>query len=366
MATSVVVAMAVLVCVAVAAQFFSGPAPRDRPTAAASAASTDPPTTPSPSPSRSARKHHHKRHPAATAASRSGVVGGALFGGDVHLAGEAGALGRKLAIVRVYFRLGERFPRSNDRHLMAEGSTLLVSLDTLPGGPTYADIAAGRQDRTIRAFLLAVDQAAVRYGLGAIYVCFEHEANVPGTRHGLGTPAQFVAAWDHVHQLAENAGLDWNQGGRLHWVWILTHYAFQQRVAASYWPGGNEVDVIGADGYNTGGCRTGQAAGSVGRTPVVGPAALFDSAVAFARAQGLPIFVAEWGSVRYASASVREDFIRQMAVYVTANPQIEAALYWDWRVPPCNYMVNYDPLSLSALAAMAQSPSLQGRVPPPS
>ncbi len=97
--------------------------------------------------------------------SRSGVDGGALFGGNTKLVPEEARLGRSLAIVRVYYRLGESFPRPADRRLMAEGTTLLVSLDTVPGDPGYASIAASHQDAAIAAFLKAVNQAAVQYRL---------------------------------------------------------------------------------------------------------------------------------------------------------------------------------------------------------
>ena len=46
----------------------------------------------------------------AATVSRSGVVGGTLFGGDLPLLPEAGKLGRKLAIVRAYFTFGGQFP----------------------------------------------------------------------------------------------------------------------------------------------------------------------------------------------------------------------------------------------------------------
>ncbi len=98
---------------------------------------------------------------------------------------------------------------------LAQGSTILVSFDTYPRhGPSYASIAAGRADGTIRAFLDSVEQAAVKYRLRAIYVTFEHEANNVSLHAGLGSPAQFIRAWHHVHQLAVGAHLDWNQGGR--------------------------------------------------------------------------------------------------------------------------------------------------------
>jgi hypothetical protein len=294
----------------------------------------------------------------------AGVNNGVMFGGDVPLASIEHALGRTLAIVRVYQSLGQKFQNPMVDGLMASGSTLLVSLDTYPGQASYASIAAGQHDQTIKAWLASVEQAAVHYRLPAIYVTFEHEANTPGHHAGLGTPAQFAQAWDHIHQLAVDAHLDWNQGGRIHWVMILTHGAYIDGSAAQYWPGTGEVDIIGVDGYNTGGCRTARAAHHhfvLGVTPAVTPASLFSDAVRFAESHGLPVFVAEWGSVAYSNPSVRVNFIQQMQSYVESTPAIGAALYWDSQVPPCNYIINNSPTSLSALASMAQAPAMQGR-----
>ena len=301
-----------------------------------------------------------------TTDSRSGVVGGALFGGDGPLAAVAGQLGRKLAIVRTYYRLGDQFPFPWDASLMAEGTTLLVSLDTPSGGPTYSSIAAGRQDGTIKPFLAAVERSAVSYKLGAIYIDFEHEANNLPTHRGLGTPAQFVKAWDHIHALAEAAHLDWNQGGRLHWALIMANAGYADGLASLYWPGTSEVDIVADDGYNTGGCRIARRTGKSfthGVVPPVSPASLFDPAVHFAAAHGaLPVFIAEWGSVPYASATVRANWIQQMQTYVAANKQIYAAMYWNDQFKPCDYILNRYPSSFAALRAMGQSPDMQGRI----
>src|SRR5205814_3841662 len=72
---------------------------------------------------------------------RSGVSGGVLFGGNAALAAEATMLGRKLDVVRVYAQIGENFPGWRNSQLLADGSTLLVSLDS--SGYSYASIAAG-------------------------------------------------------------------------------------------------------------------------------------------------------------------------------------------------------------------------------
>ena len=291
----------------------------------------------------------------------SGTGRAVLFGGDVPLTKEEPQLGRRLAIVRVYDLIGQHFPNRREATYMSQGSTILVSFDTyLRHGPSYASIAAGREDGTIRAFLDSVEQAAVKYRLRAIYVTFEHEANNVSKHAGLGSPAEFVRAWDHVHQLAVDAHLDWNQGGRLHWVLILTHYGYINGSAASYWPGAGEVDIIAADGYNTGGCRH---PGRGGQDPPVSPASLFSDVVSFAVAHGrTPVFIAEWGSVAYSSPSVRVNFIRQMQAFVDANPLIAAALYWDSEVPHCNYEINNSSSSLAALASMGNAPDMQARV----
>jgi hypothetical protein len=311
----------------------------------------------------------------ATAAALSGVGGGALFGGDVPLLAEQPQLGRKLAIVRDYYRIGESFPDVKDRQAMAAGSTLLVSLDSVPrhGGPSYAAIVAGQYDRTILTFLKQVEQAAVNYRLSAIYVAFEHEADSKPHAQ-LGSPAEFIAAWDHIHHLAAAAHLDWNTGGRLHWVWILTTVAFRSGYAAwdhrpgpsTYWPGTGEVDIVAADGYNADGCRSAQQGSDMvaNGTRTTTPAQLFGPVVDFAQAHGgLPVFIAEWGSVPYTS-DMQAEYIDQMRAYVTATPEIAAAMYWNGHGQRngCDYSVDNHPASIAALAAMGHSAGLQGHI----
>jgi hypothetical protein len=313
----------------------------------------------------------------------SGVMGGALFGGDLPLVPETGKLGRQLAIVRTYLTLGEQFPVAEARVAMQAGSTVLASLDSAPGRGqgSYASIAAGQHDAEIMRFLQQMEQAAVSYHLGAIYFSFEHEANTPN-HQVLGTPAQFIQAWDHVHALAASAHLLWNQGGRLHFVLILTHLAYFPQgarpawsdslgQASSYFPGTNEVDLVGADGYNTGGCKQGNAAGSAvpADSVTVTPQALFGPVVSFAQSYGLAVFIAEWGSVAYAGSAEQSTFIDQMRAFVTANRQIAGVMYWNSTSqtnPGCIISLNHQPASLAALAAMGHSAGLQGHTVPPS
>jgi hypothetical protein len=289
---------------------------------------------------------HRSAHP-------GGSSSGVLFGGNGSLTADQSKLGRKLAIVRIYDTIGNSFPDRQDSQLMAEGTTLLVSLDS--NGASFASIAAGAEDSAIRSFFEAVNHAAVQYRLSRIFVTFEHEPDSPQHRR-LGPPAEFVRAWDHVHQLAQSAHLNWNDGGRLHWVLIMIRSSYPHSWASRFWPGKGEVDIVGVDGYNSAGCSS-----SPQREPET-PASLFDSALSYASAHGgLPVFIAEWGSVQY-PAGIQPKFIREVQAYIAAHRVIAAAMYWDYYGPTCDYRVDNQPAALKALAAMGHSSVMGGWV----
>jgi hypothetical protein len=299
-------------------------------------------------------------------APAAGITGGALFGGTSPLLAEQGHLGRKLAIVRLYYMIGQKFKTPKVDRLMSAGGTVLASLDIPHGhGITYASVAAGRQDKQIRAWLTQAEQEAVAHNISAVYVSFEHEANTTAN-HVLGTPAQFQAAWKHIHRIAAGGHLNAGTGGRLRWAMILMHTAYfpasmrphwslRLGFASKYFPGTANVDVIAADGYNRGGCRSHK--GSMPTEAAVTPGSLFNPVLTFARTHGqLPVFIAEWGSAFYSGAPAwQAHFIPLMKAYVLDNPSIAAAIYWDNRgYFGCDFSVNGHPLSVAALAAMGR------------
>jgi hypothetical protein len=302
----------------------------------------------------------------AAQASSSGVTGGALFGGTYPLVAEQQNLGRKLAIVRLYYMIGQKFTTPHIKQLMAQGTTVLASLDVPHGrGITYASIAAGRQDAQISAWLTEAEQNAVTYHIAAVYVAFEHEANDP--HNGVnGTPADFIKAWDHIHALAANAHLNVANGGRLRWALILEHYAYfpaSQRptwslrlgLATQYWPGNGNVDVVAADGYNRGGCRSHKSPRPTQAS--VTPGSLFNPVLTFAQTHGgKPAFLAEWASASYSAVpSWQANYIGEMQAYVLANPRIAAVMYWDNHgFFGCSFAVTGHPQSVAALAAMGR------------
>jgi len=308
----------------------------------------------------------------AAQAGAAGITGGALFGGTYPLVAEQGNLGRKLSIVRIYYFIGQKFTTPHIKQLMSHGTTVLASLDVPHGrGITYASIAAGHQDKQIRAWLTQAEQNAVTYHVPAVYVAFEHEANNPPNSVN-GTPAQFIKAWDHIHALATKAHLSVGSGGRLRWAMILMHMAYfpaDQRpkwslrigFAKNYWPGAANVDVVAADGYNRGGCRDHRTTRPT--QPAVTPGSLFNPVLAFAKAHGgKPVFLAEWASAFYSAVPAwQAHYIGEMKSYVLANPRIAAALYWDDHgFFACSFAVTGHPLSVAALATMGKA--MQGHI----
>jgi hypothetical protein len=111
-----------------------------------------------------------------------------------------------------------------------------------PFTPSVASIADGASDAYITKFARAV------HAFGKpIALSFGHEMN--GNWYPWGTvdttAAEFVAAWQHIHDLFQQAGAT-----NVIWVWnanIITPMPDVQ--LEPYWPGDSYVDWVGITGY---------------------------------------------------------------------------------------------------------------------
>src|SRR5262249_27485835 len=111
-------------------------------------------------------------------------------------------------------------------------------IDITPGD-TWANVASGATDPELIA------QAAGLKSFGyPVMVTFDHEADA---RIGQsGTPAEFVAAWQHVNDVYAAQGVT-----NVIWVWALTGYGFwTPSKASSMYPGDAYVDWVAADSYD--------------------------------------------------------------------------------------------------------------------
>jgi len=116
-------------------------------------------------------------------------------------------------------------------------------------GGSYKQIANGSMD----AYLIKYATNAKNFGR-PVWLRPFHEMNGnwyswSGTATG-NSPADFIAAWQHVHAIFKNAGAT-----NVKFVWCPNADSVPNTTANAipkYWPGGAYVDYIAIDGYNFG------------------------------------------------------------------------------------------------------------------
>jgi beta-mannanase len=227
-----------------------------------------------------------------------------------------------------------------------------VSLDRIPlitigSGANTTEVAQGRHDVYLRQLSESVRQ------LGKpVFLRYAYRMDLPGASSWVGTPASFVDAWRHVHDIF--AGLP------VSWVWTPTAAAFASGAAARYYPGDDYVDWIAADGYNAFGCN--------GQRGWAELAEVFGDFYAWGSARGKPLMIAEAGSTEDPAnpgrkAAWLDNAARQLA---TEMPNVQALVYRDARTT-CDYRVDTSARSLEAFKRLAQDRHFQtGPLPPTS
>jgi beta-mannanase len=154
----------------------------------------------------------------------------------------AKAIGKKPTIVETYESFTDSFDASGVRKIYQYGSLPLISWE--PTTVPMAKIASGGQDTYIETFAKAVRTLNL-----PVAITIAHEMN--GFWYPWGPrktkPADFVAAWRHVHELFAAAGAT-----NVIWVWTpnVINPVPHVRLAPLY-PGDAYVDWIGIDGYYT-------------------------------------------------------------------------------------------------------------------
>jgi hypothetical protein len=116
-------------------------------------------------------------------------------------------------------------------------------------GIPLRDIAAGVFD----AYIAESAHAAASLKR-PFMIRFAHEMNLAGSAYGSGangnTPADFIAAWQHIVTIFRAAGAT-----NVQWVWSPNVDYLGQAPFAAYYPGDAWVDWVGLDGYNWGTLR---------------------------------------------------------------------------------------------------------------
>jgi hypothetical protein len=220
---------------------------------------------------------------------------------------------RKLDLTRHYVSWDRVVANDQVMQSAATGHIPLISLECQRSDGSFikwADIAAGLHDAELQA------QAAGLHDWGKhAYFVFNHE---PENDTGSGNAQEFRAAYTHTRRLFENNGAT-----NLRWVCTLMAptYGGAHGGAKRWVPAAAEV--LGADGYNRGGCS------DKGWQSF---AQIFGDAHRFAKRHHRRLVVQEWGTVgRNACHRVRAEskaaWIRHACAQIKEWKLIEAVIY---------------------------------------
>ena len=151
-------------------------------------------------------------------------------------------VGTKPNLIGQYVAWGTSFDTTAASNAWSYGAMDFVVWE--PWDTTLSAIAAGDSDAYITAFATAVRTLNVPIALS-----FGHEFN--GNWYPWGTtgttPAEFVAAWQHVHDLFAAAGAT-----NVIWIWDPNDiFPVQNVQLQQYYPGDAYVDWVGVTGYWT-------------------------------------------------------------------------------------------------------------------
>lgn len=150
--------------------------------------------------------------------------------------------GKQPNLIEYYAGWGDGFDATGVRNAWAEGALTLMSWE--PFDTTVADIAAGTSDAYIKKYATAVRKLNL-----PVVIDFADEFNGHWEKWGTShvTPAQYVAAWRHIHRTFVDAGAT-----NVIWAWSPNIVNPVKNVRLKpYYPGDAYVDWVGLIGYFT-------------------------------------------------------------------------------------------------------------------
>ncbi len=273
-------------------------------------------------------------------------------------------VGRRFDFVYRFHDVNDPVPTPEERDLVAEGRILHLTIDARDYASadresvTWADVAAGRYDASLAA------QGAGVASLGSpVFVTFDHEPDQPA--ENLGGPADFVAAWRHVHELFARAGAT-----NAVWVWVVMGWAPALDRAEQLWPGRPYVDWVSWEVFNPSGCRTGEVDPARFRSfeDIVRTSYEWARSESTAVAGDLPMMISESGTSQLPGDTARTaQWFADIPDTLRRYPQVKAVGLWDHggTGATCDFRFGSDPTVLAGVAAMAGDPWFSVAVPAP-
>jgi len=234
--------------------------------------------------------------------------------------------GRKPNLIGQYVSWGKPFDAQAAANAWSYGALYYMAWE--PFGVTVQSIAAGRSDGYLTRFARAVRALNI-----PVAISFGHEMN--GNWYPWGTsqttPAQFVAAWRHIHDLFARAG-----AANVIWVWnpnIIN--PVPQIQLRPYWPGRAYVSWVGLTGYFA---TTGPHTYTTLYQPTITEIRQFT---------GKPFLIAET-AIETGPASAAS--AKQLVDSVTGHPDVLGFMWFDYNKLGVDWRVESRPLVRAAIA----------------
>jgi len=310
------------------------------------------------SPSRSSRGRGHGKYSGPSAGHPALPQGrlvpaeGALFGayaepvgGDSYPAFEGAVLalerhiGRRLAIDNLYDKWTHPLPIRIARWDLNGGRIPMISW----AGASTSRIVAGAYDNMIWASAYQLRALG-----GPVMLRWFYEMDGSTQRPMIQSPASFIAAWRHVHSIFVRAG-----ASNVSWVWCPNALHFVGNFAQQYYPGGQYVNWVCADGYNW--------AGPQDNSPVKSFAKIFSTFYRWGVRTGKPLMVGEFGALER-SPGAKAAWYRQTAFQLrTMFPAIRAVVYFNSDHDGFDWRITTSASALAAFRSFATDPYFSAR-----
>ena len=289
-----------------------------------------------------------RRYPAATLAPLYGTLFGAWVaptGGATYSAEEASIrtfesqIGRRLALDQLYVPWGNPFPMAVVHWDIGQGILPMISW----AGTYTSQVAAGTYDAQFRA--AARELRALHR---PVMLRWFPEMDGSQYRPLVASPASFIAAWRHVHNIFTRAGAT-----NVIWAWCPNALHFFDGVSQLYYPGSKYVDWVGADGYNW--------APTLQRAPWRDFASIFSAFYTWGRSSGKPMLVGEFGALERRPGDKAAWYRQTETELRTRFPDIKALVYFNSDLAGFDWRINTSASSLAAFRAFANDPYFRAR-----
>jgi hypothetical protein len=312
--------------------------PSPSPTATATAPPVGPPAVPPTAPVAS---------PTAKSCSLSAIdvpTCGVLWGVYAHppgttswataLTGLEAQVGRKMDIAYRYHDFSGAgssgaFPDASEQQLAAGGRIIMDDWQTVlysdHSSITWPQVASGQYDASV---IIPEAQRIKAFGK-PMFLAFDHEMD--SMVGPFGTPAQYVAAYQHIHDVFAQQGVT-----NVIWIWTITGSGGHDSLFKSLYPGNAYVDWIGYDPYNFQACHNSTTWKSFSQT--------VDPGYQWLESNGFgdkPFMLPEYGTVPDAgNSSAQANWYAGIPAGLDAHPNIKGMVQWDDVDGTCNITLN--------------------------